>query len=72
MHELLQCQAEVWCILHAGITVVFWVWLVCMNLQMNNGFCEYQGHLCGAGALWVSIEVDKNIRWFLLVSGSLR
>ena len=33
--------------------------------SMNNGFCEYQGHLGGADAFWVSIEFDENIEWFL-------
>ena len=46
---------------------------VLLQCQTKNfiGFCECQGHLGGADALWVSIEFDMNIPWILIVSGSL-
>ena len=57
MHGLLQCQTEVLCVLHAGFTYIGDLSMTYVHgTSTNNGFCEYQGHLGGADALWVSIE----------------
>ena len=36
---------------------------ICAWSFNNIGFCEYQGHLCGADAFRVSIEFDECIRF---------
>ena len=46
---------------------------ICCNVKQRISLVsDSVGHFGGADTLWVSIEFDMTIQWFLIVSGSLR